>query len=93
VASLLLWAPCAGDIDRLLHSTSAARTAAFRSISTAAQWSAANASSVMFTAMWVAEHRLVYLVSGERSSMFCEAVSPATSRAGIQILSVSITGC
>jgi len=44
----------AGDIDRLLHGTSAAGAVAFRSISTAA-----NASSVVFTATQEAEHRLV----------------------------------
>jgi len=43
---LLLWA---GNIDRLLHGASAADTATFQSISTAAQRSAADASSVMFT--------------------------------------------
>jgi len=51
-AGLLLWAPQAGDIDRLLHGASAAGAAAFRSISTVARRSAANASSVMFTAMY-----------------------------------------
>jgi len=45
-AGLLLWA---GNIDRLLHGASAADTATFQSISTAAQRSAADASSVMFT--------------------------------------------
>jgi len=49
-AGLLLWAPRAGDIHRLLHGASAAGAAAFRSVSTAARWSAANASSVVFTA-------------------------------------------
>jgi len=46
-AGLLLWA---ADIDRLLHGASAAGAAAFRSIFTAARRSAANASSVTFTA-------------------------------------------
>jgi len=50
VVGLLLWAPRVGDMDRLLHGASAAGTAAFQSISTAARRSAANASSVMFTA-------------------------------------------
>ena len=45
-AGLLLWAPLAGDIDRLLHGASAAGAAAFRSTSTAARRSAANASTV-----------------------------------------------
>jgi len=45
VTGLLLWALQEGDIDRLLCGVSAAGTAAFRSISTAA-----DASSVMFTA-------------------------------------------
>jgi len=48
-AGLLLWAPRAGDIDRLLHGASAAGAAALRSISTAARRSAANASSDVFT--------------------------------------------
>jgi len=47
-AGLLLWAPQAGNIDRLLHGASASGAAAFRSIlSTAARRSAANVSSVM----------------------------------------------
>jgi len=50
-AGLLLWTPGqAGDIDRLLHGASAAGATAFRSISTAARRSAANASNVVFTA-------------------------------------------
>jgi len=49
-AGLLLWAQRAADIDRLLHGASAAGAVAFRSISTAARRSAANASSVVFTA-------------------------------------------
>jgi len=48
VVGLLLWALQAGDIDRLLHNASAAGAATFRSISTAARWSATNVSSVMF---------------------------------------------
>jgi len=59
-AGLLLWARRAGDIDRLLHGASAAGTVAFRSTSTAARPSAANAGSVTFTAMYEAENRLVY---------------------------------
>jgi len=55
-AGLLLWAPRPDNIDRLLHSTSAAGAAAFRSRSTAAWWSAANATSVVFTATQEAEH-------------------------------------
>jgi len=49
-AGLLLWLALAGDIDRLLHGASAAGLAAFGSIAAAARQSAANASSVMFTA-------------------------------------------
>jgi len=49
-AGLLLWTPRAGDIDRLLHGASAAGATAFRSPTTAARRSAANASGVVFTA-------------------------------------------
>ena len=63
-AGLLLWARPAGAIDRLLYGASAAGAAAFRSISisTAARRSAANASSVVRTATYEAEHRLVQCV-------------------------------
>jgi len=47
---LLLLAPSASNIDLLLNNASAAHVAALRSISTAAQRSAANVSSVMFSA-------------------------------------------
>jgi len=50
VASLLLWAGQACDIDQLLCGMSAASMAAFLSTSTAARRSAANASSVKFPA-------------------------------------------
>jgi len=67
-ASLLLCPPMAGDIDRLLHGASAAGAVAFRSISTAALQSAANASSVVFTATQEAEHRLgSYVLTALRS--------------------------
>jgi len=49
-AGLLLRARRAIDINRLLHGASAAGAATFQSISTAARQSAANASSVTFTA-------------------------------------------
>jgi len=65
---LLLCPPMAGDIDRLLHGASAAGAVAFRSISTAARRSAANASSVVFTATQEAEHRLgSYVLTALRS--------------------------
>jgi len=49
-AGLLLWARPARDIGRLLHGASAAGAFALRLVSTAARRSAANASSVVFTA-------------------------------------------
>ena len=59
-AGLLPWAPRAGDMDRLLHDASeAAGAATFRSTSTAALRLAAVACSVVFTATYEAEHRLV----------------------------------
>ena len=67
-ASLLLCPPMAGDIDRLLHGASAAGAVAFRSISTAARRSAANASIVIFTATYEAGQRLgSYVLTALRS--------------------------
>jgi len=49
-AGLLLWAQWAGDTNQLLQDAFAAGAAAFPSTYTAARRSAANESSVVFTA-------------------------------------------
>ena len=69
-AGLLLWhRGQAISIDccrTRMHSAAAAGAVAFRSISTAARRSAANAISVMVTATYDAEHRLCLAKAGDR---------------------------
>ena len=62
-AGLLLWAPRASSIDRLLHSLSAAGAAAFRSTSIAAQWKRRENASSVDLGSWDPIYKISYDLS------------------------------